>query len=120
MILAPRHTTFDPDPKAAAKQNGENARDIRQAFRLLDDQDASFAAQLASLSYKQTFGDGVSTVYSFRHGLNSLDVIAFVYEVATGTDVPIASCIRVDENNITLEFTVGVGLSANRLILVKP
>lgn len=57
------------------------------------------------------------TAYSFVHGLNTLDVIAAVVEVATG-DVIFADVKVVDANTVSVTFGNSVAANAYRVVVV--
>jgi 3-keto-L-gulonate-6-phosphate decarboxylase len=57
------------------------------------------------------------TTYSFVHGLNTLDVIAAVVEVATG-DVIFADVKVVDANTVSVTFGNAVAANAYRVVVI--
>ena len=76
----------------------------------------SYVDALSSTSFASDIGDGVLTVIPVAHLLNSLDVIVHVYDTVSLDDV-ICNVVRVDADNINLEFNVAPTLNEYRVVV---
>lgn len=68
--------------------------------------------------YAATFGNGTSTSFAITHGLNTLDVLVQVVEVATG-DTVFVDTARTSTTVVTLTFTTAPTTNQFRVIIKK-
>lgn len=68
--------------------------------------------------YAATFGNGASTSFAITHGLNTLDVLVQVVEVATG-DTVFVDTARTSTTVVTLTFTTAPTTNQFRVIIKK-
>lgn len=66
--------------------------------------------------FAQTVGDGSAVSIAVTHGLNTLDVIARVVEVATGADVE-CDITRNSVNQVTVGFTIAPANNTLRVLV---
>ena len=62
-------------------------------------------------------GDASTTTYQLNHNWNTLNILHEVYDEATGQSVMAPPLIRVDANNVEMEFSAPLGVN-NDLVLV--
>lgn len=65
-----------------------------------------------------TFGDGVATVYDIGHPFGTLDVMAAVYDLATGSDVVLAAPVqRLDADTLRVTCAAPPPVDGYRLLV---
>lgn len=98
-----------------------NSNKITELANGTNPTDAINLSQLTAASvvtFKQTFGDGVLTTFTFTHNFNTLDFVARVTLVATGEAVQV-NLVAATVNTATLTLPVAPSLNQLRVVLVK-
>lgn len=82
--------------------------------------DAVTVDQLAASApqgFAQTIGDGIATTFTVTHGFGTTDVIAAVYEIATGEEI-ITGLRRSTVNDVEVSFGAAPTTGQYRVLVI--